>query len=136
MKRNEKSKRPPIKVSWSEHSWPVGIERRTSENCFRAFERLSQREAKEIPFLFGRKPNLGHPSSICMKPFNYPRRRGAFTLVELLVVIAIIAILASLLLPAIVGAKTKAKIAQAKTEMANLAVAVRTYENDYSRNPG
>ncbi len=134
MKRNEKSKRPPIEVSWSDQSWPVGIERRRSENCFRAFERLVRPEPKEIPFLFGRKPNLAQPSSICMKPFNYPPRR-AFTLVELLVVIAIIAILASLLLPAIVGAKTKAKIAQTKTEMANLAVAVRTYENDYSRNP-
>jgi prepilin-type N-terminal cleavage/methylation domain-containing protein len=63
------------------------------------------------------------------------RSRSAFTLVELLVVIAIIAILAGLLLPVLSGVKTKAKINQAKLEMANLEVAIKAYESEYQRPP-
>ena len=53
-------------------------------------------------------------------------KRG-FTLVELLVVIAIIAILAAMLLPTLSKAKDSAKKAHAKTEMQNIAGAVRQY---------
>ena len=64
-----------------------------------------------------------------------PDRRRGFTLIELLVVIAIIAILAGLILPAVAMAKTRAKVARARTEMANLATAIKQYEADYNRYP-
>jgi len=64
------------------------------------------------------------------------QRARAFTLVEMLVVIAIIAILASILLPVLSTIKTKAKIAQAKQEMANLETAIKAYESEYNRPPG
>src|ERR1041384_7243448 len=66
-------------------------------------------------------------SGMCL-PLN--RRRGGFTLIELLVVITIIAILASVLLPAMGTAKVRSQGIRCLQNLRNLQLAWGMYADD------
>ncbi len=69
-------------------------------------------------------------------PSPRPHRRcSAFTLVEVLTVAAVIAILASIAIGVTSGAKSRAKIAQARSELAALTTALEEFKRLYGDYP-
>lgn len=61
--------------------------------------------------------------------------RKAFTLVELLAVIAIIGVLMALLLPTLIGAMRQARVGVAKSDLAQLALALERFQADFGDYP-
>lgn len=64
------------------------------------------------------------------------RDRGGFTLLELIVNVAVVATLSAIAIPAYISFRDKAKIAQAKSDVRNIQLAIEQLANDTNKWPG
>lgn len=69
------------------------------------------------------------------KEVSMKKAKKGFTLIELLVVIAIIAVLISMLLPAVQQAREAARRTQCKNNLHNVGLAIYNYESSHGRFP-
>ena len=127
-----------LPIDWLEWTWPVSIRRSNHAAAALSHRSCSRERAGEK--VQGRNGGGDHRALMRAAIFWHSRTfagriRRAYTLIEMLVVISIIAVLASIMLPALAKGKVKAKVAMARTEMQNLATAIKSYESEYSRMP-
>jgi len=81
-------------------------------------------------------PNHPRPAAHGLPPTTYRLLPAAFTLIEILVVLLIIGMLAAILVPAVLGAREKARVAQCADHQKNLAQAAIRFDLEQGHFPG